>query len=561
MTSELSGPALLAADVYLRAFQVSPNLMALSEVDTGRYVEVNEAFLGALGYQRAEVIGRTALELGIFAEPEQHAVVLGRPPAAGRLRDYAVRVRTKAGEVRASLFAAEPLQVGGQRLLLTIMSDITERHRTELERQAAAELYHSLLASLDSVVAVFDAAGQALYLNEVAARQLGGTPADFVGRRMSDLFPEPSASRQLADLQAVLAADQGRVAESEAVVQGRPRWYRTHLQPIHDAQGRAVQVLINTADITEFRAAQSELEQLNETLEQRVAHRTAEVQDLYENAPCGYHSLDAAGVIVRINQTELDWLGYTRAEVVGRLNFSHLLTPAGRAAFAETYPRLQQAGAIRDLEFELVRRDGSLLPVSLSATAIYDAQGRYLMDRAVLTDITAQRQAEAERRRRHEELSAANHALARAARLKNEFLSTMSHELRTPLNAILSLSESLEEGVYGPLNPAQVRALSHVAESGRHLLDLINDILDLSKIEAGKLEWVGGPVDVAELCQAALRLVRQLAAQKPLSLTFTQDSAVTILTGDARRLKQMLVNLLSNAVKFTPAGGEVGLEV
>jgi signal transduction histidine kinase/DNA-binding response OmpR family regulator len=159
------------------------------------------------------------------------------------------------------------------------------------------------------------------------------------------------------------------------------------------------------------------------------------------------------------------------------------------------------------------------------------------------------------------ELSTANAELARASRLKDEFLASMSHELRTPLNAILGMSEGLQDQVYGPLNERQLQSLRTVEESGRHLLSLINDILDVSKIEAGKVELEVLPISVKSICQASLGLVRQTAYKKQIRLSLKLDSAVTTVQADVRRLKQILVNLLSNAVKFTPEGGEVSLEV
>ena len=159
------------------------------------------------------------------------------------------------------------------------------------------------------------------------------------------------------------------------------------------------------------------------------------------------------------------------------------------------------------------------------------------------------------------DLSIANAKLARTARLKDEFLASMSHELRTPLNSILGRSEALQEEIYGALNPRQIDALQGIEGSGRHLLTLINDILDLSKIEADKLDLQIEPVAIAPIYRSALQMVSQTARQKRISLSSTIDALVETLPADARRLKQVLVNLLSNAVKFTPEGGKVGLEV
>ena len=159
------------------------------------------------------------------------------------------------------------------------------------------------------------------------------------------------------------------------------------------------------------------------------------------------------------------------------------------------------------------------------------------------------------------ELRIANAELARAARLKDEFLANMSHELRTPLNDILGRAELLQEAIYGPVTPKQVESLRSVEASGRHLLALITDILDLSKIEADKLTLHIDTVAVALICQASLHMVTQSAMKKQIALSFALDAQVATLQADERRLKQILVNLLTNAVKFTHAGGQVGLDV
>ncbi|MEW5959384.1 MAG: GAF domain-containing protein, partial [Chloroflexota bacterium] len=173
-------------------------------------------------------------------------------------------------------------------------------------------------------------------------------------------------------------------------------------------------------------------------------------------------------------------------------------------------------------------------------------------ERALLARRVAERTAD---------LSAANAELARAARLKDEFLASMSHELRTPLTAILGLADVLKLEVYGPLTEKQIKSMNSIEESGRHLLDLINDILDLSKIEAGKLELDLAPLSIQAVCQSSLQFIKQSATKKQLGIFSTYDESVTTLVADERRLKQILVNLLSNAVKFTPDGGQIGLEV
>ncbi len=162
---------------------------------------------------------------------------------------------------------------------------------------------------------------------------------------------------------------------------------------------------------------------------------------------------------------------------------------------------------------------------------------------------------------RTSELKQANEQLTSALRTKDEFLATMSHELRTPLNAILLLSESMQNGVYGSIEERQVGVLDNVKQSARHLLSLINDILDMSKIEAGMFEIDKGPVSVSAICRNSLKIIDESARTKGITLVQHFDEQVDTVNGDERRLAQILVNLLSNAVKFTPEGGTVGLDV
>jgi len=179
----------------------------------------------------------------------------------------------------------------------------------------------------------------------------------------------------------------------------------------------------------------------------------------------------------------------------------------------------------------------------------------------VMAGVVTRTEANAARVRAEAEAQAARVQAEDANRAKSEFLANMSHELRTPLNAILGLSEGLLEQVRGPLNERQQASLRTVQASGRHLLALINEILDLARIEAGRLEVVPEWTAARESCEAALALVREQAAGKSIALVLSLGDPEAHLEADPRRLKQILMNLLSNAVKFTPEGGRVELAV
>ena len=154
---------------------------------------------------------------------------------------------------------------------------------------------------------------------------------------------------------------------------GRETWVQLAVTMLRDAQERPLYFLAEIVDIDELKHSQRDLEQ-----------SAALVEDLYNHAPNGYHSLDVRGVIVHINDTELQWLGYERDEVVGKLRFSDIITPASQTTFNAHYPTFKREGALEDLEFEMLRKDGSSFFVLLSASAIFDAQGHYQMSRSTM---------------------------------------------------------------------------------------------------------------------------------------------------------------------------------
>ncbi len=190
-------------------------------------------------------------------------------------------------------------------------------------------------------------------------------------------------------------------------------------------------------------------------------------------------------------------------------------------------------------------------------------QAAIAIDNAQLFENLQQSNLNLERRvaERTRELNRTNAELEHASQIKDEFLANMSHELRTPLTSILGLSESLLEGRRGSLNDHQQRSLQIIESSGRHLLELINDILDLSKIEAGKFDFYPQPISVEEVCRSSLSFVKSQAVKKSITVTYTNEATISKIYADPRRLKQILVNLLNNAVKFTPEKGNVTLQV
>ena len=252
----------------------------------------------------------------------------------------------------------------------------------------------------------------------------------------------------------------------------------------------------------------------------------------------------------------LETLGYARQEVIGS-PLSRFCCPDSQTQAECSGPLQGAAGAA----YSLVGKNGAVLPVLARTLPRTDRDDAVMGAHVAFIDLSARNATEAALRRSEERLRLANAELAHALRLKDEFLANMSHELRTPLNAILNLSESLVEEIAGPLNEKQTRFSRLILESGQHLLALIDDILDLSKIEAGHTELDIVPIAVEPTCQSSLRMVMEQAKKKRLTTSIRIDERVHWVRADARRLKQILVNLLGNAVKFTPDGGKIGIEV
>jgi PAS domain S-box-containing protein len=206
------------------------------------------------------------------------------------------------------------------------------------------------------------------------------------------------------------------------------------------------------------------------------------------------------------------------------------------------------------VEFRIIWPDGTIRFIDSYAFNQRNAQGEIQKTIGLNIDITDRKQADAQLQRSNEEL-------ARATRLKDEFLANMSHELRTPLNAILGMTEILQAQILGQVNDQQQQSLQTIEKSSTHLLELINDILDVAKIEAGQIELNCQPTDIAMLCQGSLAFIKQQAFNKNIELKLAVSSSLPKMGIDERRIRQVLVNLLNNAIKFTPKGGKVTLQV
>ncbi len=226
---------------------------------------------------------------------------------------------------------------------------------------------------------------QYVYGNRLVLQLFKCSAEELPGSDDTRFFP-PSTVERLREVDERVLAGETTEEEIE-VAPGTPehRVYWEVKHPILDENGEIWGISGLSTDITERR-----------TIEEELRRSAEEIEDLYNHAPCGYQSLDENGLIVRINQTQLEWLGYSREEVVGRLHFADFLTPAGEETFRETFPRFKELGYVHGLEFDLLRKDGTVLPVLMSATAVRDTDGRLIMSRSTLFDLTERKKLERE---------------------------------------------------------------------------------------------------------------------------------------------------------------------
>jgi PAS domain S-box-containing protein len=388
-----------------------------------------------------------------------------------------------------------------------------------------------------------------------------------------------------------LTVNSGFFSEEYRIIRpdGTIRWIWGRCFPLKNASGKIEQMAAIAEDISDRKIAEIALKES----EQRLRASESLLSAMFERSVVGMAITDADGKFIRTNPFYQQMVGYSENELQ-LMRFTDNMLPEDIEDNLRLRSQvLSDESESYQMEKRLFHRNGKMIWVLTTSSKILDEVGQPPLFVGVIEDISDRKQAEkslasAEIERQqaiddlyqlnqqletrvaqrtqelqytNQQLSVANSELARATRLKDEFLANMSHELRTPLNAVLGMSEGLMTGVFGDLNERQMRSLSLIETSGRHLLELINDILDVAKIGAGKLELELSSVGIEYLCKSSLNFVKQIANQKNIQLKLSINHSIKMITVDERRMRQALINLLSNAVKFTPKGGKICLEV
>jgi PAS domain S-box-containing protein len=316
----------------------------------------------------------------------------------------------------------------------------------------------------------------------------------------------------------------------------------TALRDAHDA---IIGYLLIGTDNT----ARKQVEDERMKLDQRLRDQHFYTRSLIESNIDALITTDPRGIITDVNKQTEALSGCTRDELIGS-PFKNYFTDPGLAEAGIN--RVLREGKVTDYELTARARDGRLTDVSYNATTFHDRDRRLQGVVAAARDVT-------ERKLFEQTLQQKNGELEEASRMKSEFLANMSHELRTPLNAIMGFSEVLKDGLMGGMTDQQRGLAVKIFSSGQHLLALINDILDLSKVEAGKMTLDLEPVQVSSLLVNSLSIIREKAASRRIRLGMEGTDELGLMQLDGRKVKQIVYNLLSNAVKFTHEGGQVSL--
>jgi PAS domain S-box-containing protein len=433
--------------------------------------------------------------------------------------------------------------------------------RTE-ELRASEERFRLIMENLADLVAVLDLAGRRIY-NSPSYQGLLGDADGLRGTLSFDEVHPDDRERVEAAFKETVRSGVGQRLEYRLVSRcGRVRHIESQGSVIRDDRGRVANVVVVSRDVTERRETEA-----------RIEESERKYRELVEHANSIILRWSREGAVLFLNEFGQRFFGYAEGELLGCHVVGTIVPESedgGRDLSSFMDDICANPAAYEQNVNQNMRRNGERVWVAWTNKVVLGDDGQVVEILSIGTDITERRLAEdalrelnltLERRvaERTVELAVARDRAEEADRIKSAFLATMSHELRTPLNSIIGFTGILLQGLAGPLNDEQTKQLGMIQGSGRHLLALINDVLDISKIEAGQIEIHWESVSVPDVVQRAAESVMPLAAKKGLSLVTRVAPEVGTLTSDARRLGQVLLNLLSNAVKFTEAG-EVSLE-
>jgi PAS domain S-box-containing protein len=519
----------------------------------GHYLRWNKNVELVSGYSAEELARMHPLD---FFQGKERAHVAERVQRVFELgeSDAEATFTSKMGDLFPYYFTGKRIEMDGQPYLIGMGIDISERKRAEEALRESEARYRAVIEHQTEFIVRWKPDGTRTFANEayrdyfrLTARQaLSGTFMPLVDA--SDQAAVQAKISRLASGRVRSEIDIHRVIRPD----GSLGWQEWVDQPIFDERGQVVEIQSVGRDITERKQT-----------EDALADSEAELRALFAAMSDVVLVIDCNGVYQKIAPTNPKLLYKPPEELLGRSLRD--VFPAGRAeTFITTIRQVVETQKTARIEYELeingrtVWFDASISPME-AERVIWIA--RDITDRRQAEERLRQLNEELEQRvaERTEELAAAMVKAQESDRLKSAFLATMSHELRTPLNSIIGFTGVILQGLAGPLNEEQTKQLNMTRASAHQLLALINDVLDISKIEAGQLEIVKRPFDLRQAIENVLRVVQPLLQKKDLLLRTSIGSNVGIINQDRRRVEQVFINLVNNALKFTERG-EVNIE-
>ncbi len=533
-------------------------VIAVAPPDCFRFASVNRRFLEATGLAEDQVLGKLVEE--VIPQPARAVVLVKykdairdrRPVQWEEISDYPAG--RKIGQVTITpVFDGS----GGCVQLIGSVYDITERKQAEDRLAESEREYRELVEHANSIILRWTHDGRITFLNEFGLRFFGYSAEEIIGRHVMGTIVPPTerGGRDLRQLMDQICADP--ITFEQSVNENMRRngervWIAWTNRIVRDVQGQVAEILSVGTDITERKRTEEALRRNEEQLRLIMENLTDMVAVLDLDGRRLYNSPSYTGIMGDPDKLR------------GSLSFEEI-HPEDQARVRQAFQDTVCTGTGRRLEYRLIDQQGTPRHIESQGSVIRDAQGRVAQVLVVSRDVTERRQAEEairelnaslERRvaERTAELAVARDRAETADRLKSAFLATMSHELRTPLNSIIGFTGIILQGLAGPLNAEQHKQLGMVRDSARHLLALISDVLDISKIEAGQLDVSSELFDLRASIAKVAGIVEPLAEKKGLTLRVELAPEIGTLVSDPRRVEQVLLNLLNNAVKFTDRG-------
>ncbi len=527
---------------FARIFQQSPICLSITDIDTGEFIRVNDFWCATFGYSQVETIGKTTADLELLApKNNQRQALLEVLKKKGKVRDFEARVKTKGGQVLTVLYSCDLIEFEGVTRLYSTITDITERRELEAALRLSEARFQDFAEIGSDWLWEMDADLRYTYFSDRLQALTGISPDRSLGRTRQQAVRGEEEDRHWRRHQADLNNRRPfrDFRYNYTRDDGRQLHWSVSGKPVFDDEGVFQGYRGTGTDIT----AEAEAREKAAELQQRFITAV-------EHIPLGIALYDEKDRLVHCNELYRNTIkDVAEAETPG-VTFETLLR--ARVARGEVGNIDGDEEAWVQARMERHRNPGDAMEISLNQGPFQVREHRTPDGGTlvIMADITERQAAEDSLRRAMEEAEMADRA-------KSEFLANMSHELRTPLNAIIGFSQMLSMGLHGDLNEKQQEQIEYVVTSGEHLLDLISDILDISKIEAGRADLSEEPIQIDKMISDCVNMVKTKAAESSLLLQTEFQPDMPLLQGDQRMIKQILLNLLSNAIKFTPSGGEV----